>query len=103
MSANLTAIGKFSSRIVKCLEYPAYWYEDFIEGQDVITELSIEATNQLSELAEALGVGSLSDLHRHKVDPSLIDWNKLNEVYPDNNNLNMLIENGFTVFFRPNC
>lgn len=74
----LMAKGNFASHIVDHMEYPAEWYSNFEQGEDVITSvLKTPTRNASEELCKALGI-QLTNLRTHtNIDVSLIPKQEL--------------------------
>ena len=115
MSADILAIGPFSTAVVAALEYPDDFYANTQPGVPVITYLFdfMPGSSTSREFASHLGITDAWDFNQHKVDPSRVNMDGLrlflaglNE--PDATYLRdleffqLLREQKFDFYFRPN-
>ncbi len=105
LDAQIIAIGPFSRKVVKALEYPEADYAQVKEGATVVSNVFLAMTSEESHaLAACFGVGAL-DFGRHELNPQAADQKKLTEVFDQENVRDFLLlrEYGFKFYFLPNA
>jgi hypothetical protein len=105
LDAQIIAIGPFSRKVVKALEYPEADYAQVKEGATVVSNVFLAMTSEEShKLAACFGVGAM-DLGRHELNSHVADEKKLAEVFDEENVRDFLVlrENGFKFYFLPNA
>jgi hypothetical protein len=109
MSANVVGFGKYSRIIADYLDYPRDYYNNAMDGVELVVEcLHCPTRDSSIRLAEALGVDPWN-FNTHKIDPKRIDWDKLRgmseDVWNGDDTLDrfykLATRGEFTFFYQP--
>jgi hypothetical protein len=111
MCAEILAIGPFTIKLVRHLEYPNDFYRDTLEGTPVVRIIFgiVEGSILSREFATLVGVTDPWDFNQHHLDPSKFDYKGL-EIFSKNYNdyqkdyeaMLAFTSSGFNLYFLPN-
>ena len=105
MSADVLAIGPYSTAVKQHMEYPAKFYADTRDGAPILRVLFqvFEGSTKSRELAECFGIDAW-DFNQHELDPARADLPKLGEMFGEEDVavFEALRGAGFKFYYRPN-